>query len=525
MAASGNISTTKKKKWKNWIDYSEKNHREIGDIIHGQILIFYPIDCLIDTPPFQRLRRLNQLSFAKYVFPGCTHDRFSHSIGVYHLARLRMERFAKLDSNVTPNDALCVCIAALIHDLGHGPYCHFYDLHYLKGMQEKNFTHEKMSCNIFDYMCLMNGSMLKEVLDVYLEEQDYIFIKELVNPPKPLIKEGKWLPRGRPPSKGFLFEIVSDPYAGFDVDKIDYILRDSYITNVGKKFQKNDFERIQNHTHICVTETDGIKHTRIAYSDKIRDLLENIFEDRIVLHKNCYQHKTTVAVGLIMFQVLRAATESVKFKGSDGVHYKMTDAFNNIEAFLKMDDEKIRAMIGQLADVEEAEGSILEANSLLQKLEYRQLPKLVDRLPLKPTEDVNSICEKIHTDLVIIKPELRSNIFVHLVTLDRGQGPTCSPTKEIMYFENKNPKYIIFNHELHSQKSGGSLYAYIYLSYETRESLMDAAKNAVESLYLIKAAYLDGMYQGRRKRKSSVLREINSDEEEGTKQNNIRADD
>ncbi|VDK21238.1 unnamed protein product [Anisakis simplex] len=120
---------------KNWPpSRDEKPYREIVDIIHGTIPVPHPIDLIIDTPEFQRTRQIKQLGITFSVFPNCDYSRFVHSLGVFHLSRLfvhaLVERSRKI-VEITPSDELCVSIAGLCHDLGHGILSHLFDRDFL----------------------------------------------------------------------------------------------------------------------------------------------------------------------------------------------------------------------------------------------------------------------------------------------------------------------------------------------------------------------------------------------------------
>ena len=99
---------------------------EVYDIIHGNIMIDPLATRIINTEEFQRLRNIKQLGCCNYVFPSAVHTRFEHSIGVYHLASKYIE-ILKKEIQFTENQIKCILCAALIHDLGHGPYSHLFD--------------------------------------------------------------------------------------------------------------------------------------------------------------------------------------------------------------------------------------------------------------------------------------------------------------------------------------------------------------------------------------------------------------
>ena len=111
---------------------------------------------VVDTREFQRLRRLKQLGPTEWVFPGATHQRFAHSIGVSYLAGRLVERLQRNqpDLGIDARDVLCVKLAGLCHDLGHGPLSHTYDGKFVKKAWAKrgirsDWCHEHSSAEIF----------------------------------------------------------------------------------------------------------------------------------------------------------------------------------------------------------------------------------------------------------------------------------------------------------------------------------------------------------------------------------------
>ena len=99
------------------------------DAVHGLIELSDIAIKIIDTPEFQRLREIKQLGAAYYVFSSASHNRFEHSLGVAYLAKkcLKELRSNQPELNISDNDILCVEVAGLCHDLGHGPFSHIYD--------------------------------------------------------------------------------------------------------------------------------------------------------------------------------------------------------------------------------------------------------------------------------------------------------------------------------------------------------------------------------------------------------------
>jgi deoxynucleoside triphosphate triphosphohydrolase SAMHD1 len=244
---------------------------------------------IIDTSQFQRLRGLFQLGTSEQTYMNANHRRFEHSIGVAHLAKRMVERIRKRQPqlNITEKDVLCVKLAGLLHDLGHGPFSHFFisvfpnrlgkylrknpSLHKeYEGYPNKpsGWEHEDGSCMMVDAMLEELGlaideesldSPLKQISDgisasafrVYypleyggdgsllnnpsqavMTSRDWIFIKEMIIS-RPWPHQGSQF---GPNDSGFLgrtsrsqeffYDIVSNRHSGLDVDKIDYLARD-----------------------------------------------------------------------------------------------------------------------------------------------------------------------------------------------------------------------------------------------------------------------------------------------------------
>nr|XP_060480201.1 deoxynucleoside triphosphate triphosphohydrolase SAMHD1 [Panthera onca] len=122
-----------RKKLHNYIQQLKEIHvdamKVINDPIHGHIELHPLLIRIIDTPQFQRLRYIKQLGGSYYIFPGASHNRFEHSLGVGYLAGclVRALREKQPELQISERDVLCVQIAGLCHDLGHGPFSHMFD--------------------------------------------------------------------------------------------------------------------------------------------------------------------------------------------------------------------------------------------------------------------------------------------------------------------------------------------------------------------------------------------------------------
>lgn len=195
---------------------------------------------IVDTYQFQRLHSLKQLGVCDYVFRGATHSRFTHSLGVAHLAeklaRTIMQKQPEL--RLTEVDIVCIKVAGLCHDLGHGPFSHVYDGVFIKTMYPRGidakgnkWRHEDGSVRMLQHLLADNKI---DIARYGLSPQDLLFIEEVIGGVK---EEDR---KGREPEKFFLYDIVNNALSGLDVDKLDYFQRDMKMANV--KLQ-GDFDR------------------------------------------------------------------------------------------------------------------------------------------------------------------------------------------------------------------------------------------------------------------------------------------
>lgn len=206
-----------------------------NDPIHGNITMNGLCLRIIDTKEFQRLRNLKQLGTCDYVYPGATHTRFSHSIGVSYYAH-KLVTTIKTNQpylNITESDILCVKVAGLCHDLGHGPFSHVFDGVFMARMHpNEHFHHEDWSVDIFRHLLTHNHI---HISDYGLTPQDQLFIEEIIRGTKEKDRQGRcW-------EKFYLYDIVNNSRSGLDVDKLDYFRRDIRHTNVD--VNSSDFQR------------------------------------------------------------------------------------------------------------------------------------------------------------------------------------------------------------------------------------------------------------------------------------------
>ncbi|MFH1450699.1 MAG: HD domain-containing protein [archaeon] len=221
--------------------------RTIRDAIHGTIGIDDLETDLLDAPEMQRLRGVKQLGFAYLVYPSATHTRFEHSLGAYYLAR-KLARYLELK----PEDAQKVRTAALLHDIGHGPFSHTTEV---AVSDHIDVHHEEKTVE------LIKNSSITEILKKH--NLDPLEIAGIAT--------GKKLPLG---------EIVSGE---IDVDRMDYLVRDAYYT--GAAYGVIDLDRLL----LTATMYKG----KLCIKEEGLAAVEALVFARYLMYPAVYQHHTS----------------------------------------------------------------------------------------------------------------------------------------------------------------------------------------------------------------------------------------
>jgi len=290
---------------------------EIKDPVFGYVYITEAERKIIDSFPVQRLRRLRQLAGAEYVYPGANHTRFEHSVGVMYLAGVMAEN-PYLSQHFSDEDYQMIRIAALLHDVGHGPFSHIFE-HLLDKFLKK--THEDMN------VWVVQKSELKDVIGGLGFDPDLV-AKLSVG----------WLHK---PGKAFMDQIIR---SAVDVDKLDFVVRDTYHT--GAEYGYVDVFRL--------THTLDVLDQNLAVDLGALSALESFILARIESFKSIYFHR----VGRAAQIMLAMAMEEAK----DGLG--LVD-FKTPEEYLSLDDYTVWAMLKRCE----------KSKRIIENLEKRKLLK------------------------------------------------------------------------------------------------------------------------------------------------------
>lgn len=325
---------------------------ELRDPIHGLIRLTDQEIAFINTGPFQRLRRIRQLAMADLVYPGAVHTRFEHSLGTMHVAQRIISHLLDMGEQAFYNDAdnVTVRLAALLHDIGHGPFSHvseyllerYYDRSKgtLTGGTEK--IHEKVTLDIL--------SKVKEISDLFASQEQKGAVEAII--------------RGRG-LRDFKRDIVS---SSLDADKMDYLLRDAYYAGV--RYGQFDLEKI---IDACRVLPRG-QETYLAVDEEGFYAVEQLVLAKHHMIQQVYSHRVRTITDLMIVRALTLAIEAGDAKLKPLYTYDGSEEY--LMRYLEFDDASV------ITAALRSDCSSPEARNIFQRLRERRLYKEIDLIPL-----------------------------------------------------------------------------------------------------------------------------------------------
>lgn len=298
------------------IAYKRKQTYEIRDVIHGLILRT-PLEVkIINTAIFQRLRRIHQLAMANLVYPGAHHTRFEHSLGTMHIAGKIAERI-KEEKKLSEKDIEIIRIAALLHDIGHGPFSHVSE-HLLECYSDR----AKIDIG-------KDREKIHELVTFDIIKKDRELGK-LISDKKEKILD--ILQKEKP--KNFKSDIVSGP---LDADKLDYLLRDSYHTGV--KYGLYDLEKIIESMRV-ISEGD---ETYLGIDEEGIFALEQLIIAKYHMSAQIYFHKIRGITDSMIVRGIKLAIEG-GLRDVEGI-YRYDGTVKFIERYCRFYDSNLMGLI------------------------------------------------------------------------------------------------------------------------------------------------------------------------------------
>ena len=327
---------------------------EVRDPIHGLIQLSQKELDIINTKAFQRLRRIRQLAMAFLVYPGTLHTRFDHSIGVMHIAGRICDRL-KQRGEISDEDCKRVRLAALLHDIGHGPFSHVSEHLLDKYVPEDAGStlekiHEKITVDIIKY---------DSEIDAVLSDKEREFVLEMI--------EGKEMIEGEI-KKDFRRDIVS---SDLDADKMDYLLRDSYFAGV--KYGTYDLEKIIESCRVHQATNESF----LAVSDQGIYALEQLLLARHHITQQLYRHRVRSISDAMIIRGIELAIDEDNHELKQLYQYKRTPEF--ISNYIEYHDERLIDILKRCDQN--------NAHDIFNRLYERRLFKMIGELSLKDVDD------------------------------------------------------------------------------------------------------------------------------------------
>jgi uncharacterized protein len=234
----------------------------INDPVYGFITIddelIYQV---ISHPYYQRLRRINQMAMAYLVYPGAVHTRLHHSLGAYHLMHCAIAELKSKGTDITAAEEQAAKIAILLHDIGHGPFSHALEHVLIEGMH-----HEEISLLIMQELNSQFNGKLQLAIEIFTGKH----------------------------SKKFLHQLISGQ---LDVDRMDYLTRDSFFTGVS--------EGVIGYDRILKMLT--VYNGELMVEEKAIYSIEKFLVSRRLMYWQVYLHKTVLCAEQMLQRIIKRA--------------------------------------------------------------------------------------------------------------------------------------------------------------------------------------------------------------------------
>lgn len=361
------------------------NMKLFNDPIYGFIQFPYPILYeIIDHPYVQRLRRISQMGLSHYVYPGAVHTRFHHTIGALHLMTEAIRILRSKGVEISDDEAIAASIAILMHDIGHGPFSHA-----LEG-EIIHVSHEFLSIQFMEDLKSSFGKHIELALDIFQNKHQKLFLHQLVS-------------------------------SQLDMDRMDYLSRDSFFTGV--------VEGVIGYDRII--KMLNVRNNELVVEEKGIHSVEMFLMARRMMYWQVYLHKTSVSVENMLRKVIRRLKQLLESDDSDyyssllspSLSFFLCNAITAdtlrsqkneiIKKFSKLDETDIYYSLKNLSECTDEvlrfySSSIL--NRRIFKVEHQNEPITIDQIEVIKNKllKTNTVNIDIIDDVILLSEE--SNI-------------------------------------------------------------------------------------------------------------------
>ncbi|HMK18584.1 MAG TPA: HD domain-containing protein [Chitinophagaceae bacterium] len=288
----------------------------INDPVYGFITIDHPLILdIIAHPYYQRLRRIYQMAFAHLVYPGAVHSRLHHSLGAYHLMCNALSELKNKGIEITHEEELGAKVAILLHDIGHGPYSHTLEKELINDVH-----HEAISLLIMQVLNKEFNGQLQTAIDIFTNKYH----------------------------KNFLYQLIAGQV---DVDRMDYLTRDSFFTGVS--------EGVIGYDRIIKMLT--VHNGQLMVEEKAIYSIEKFLVSRRLMYWQVYLHKTVLSAEMMLVKIIQRAkeliTKGIKTEAAtSALNYFLQNPSRNhktqehLDTFCRLDDFDVMATVKNWMD-------------------------------------------------------------------------------------------------------------------------------------------------------------------------------
>ena len=410
----------------------KKTHLDIIDPIHDFVRVNSNELKIIDTPIFQRLRRIRQLSGAHLIYPGAQHTRFEHSLGVMHIAS--MAGHALNEKGIVSSDNIQnLRFAGLLHDIGHGPFSHLFE----ELLQKRKMSHEDMGRDIIlktqiGDLISANGFNKKFITELAFGDSKFQFMNEIIS-------------------------------GALSADIMDYLLRDGYFT--GAEHAKIDHNRL--------TYSLDVYKNKLALEKSALVNFETMMISRYQMFKAVYFHKTVRAGEVMLLESMYLAEEELGLSST------------SLNEYLKLTDEVI---LSKLLNLPERNSKLRIAKKIATDYLNRNLFKSVFEVSVTGNAITKKRMQSIREEV-----SKKSKVDINEIFVDSSNTPSIplSPSKKesksIIILERDGVKTTakempISDIRLVSVMSGFMKILRVYTPVKNRKKVEIAAKSILNDL-------------------------------------------
>lgn len=381
--------------------------QRIRDPIHNLISFTgdedRPLCRLIETRPVQRLRRIKQLGFSEFVYPGATHTRFSHVLGAMQMARRMLtafERSRAIQIGSTDHELKrrATIAAALLHDVGHGPYSHVFEE--LCGDFGVEKEHEAWTLEIIESPEI--SSILNEA-DLFEEVKCFFASEKLYTPYSAIIS------------------------SQMDCDRLDFLCRDRYFCGLRSSFIDLEwlFDSLMIESVVVDPKNIIEKYSFVVHPKGLR-VVEEFVIAYMKMYNDVYFHKTTRGVQHMVAKIIKLAlTEAGEtFRQHAIARFLLEESSRTLDIYLNLDDSSITSLIHEIA-----QKNVGDASILAQRYLDRDLFKCLEVPPKPDGEPQSQLLKKF-------KSKLDENGIFYVIDLVAGRSYKQYDVADKKYLEN-----------------------------------------------------------------------------------------